>query len=305
MKKILLSGILAFIGVTTASAQANILAARSAPLLSTINIKGVALNGPEMGPIRYIQDNTGGIAAYSSSVLLGVNKGDSVQISGPLTDYKALLEISTTTAGNPAPVTLTSLGTGIIPAVQNITAAQFDESKEGELIKFVNCTFTSGGTFATGTNYTLNVGSGGQIVARITSSLQTTIVGQTIPTGAVDITGIGSQFCNAGGSCSTGYQLLPRTIADIVASSVGLNEKSNQVLNLSVYPNPASNNINFKVLANEVVSSTIVTDVLGKVVYTSKENSSEVNTENFANGLYTIVVLTQNNRYNSKFTVSK
>ncbi|MDP3557912.1 MAG: DUF5689 domain-containing protein [Bacteroidota bacterium] len=305
MKKNLLKIVIAFFTVTTVNAQSNIAAARTAPLLSTVIIKGVVLNGPELGIIRYIQDNTAGISAYSSSVLSGVNRGDSIQVSGPLIEFKNLLEISTTTAGNPAPVSFTALGTGVIPTPQSLTAAQFNESVEGELLKFVNCTFTSGGSFATGTNYTLNVGSGGQIVARITSSVSN-LVGTAIPTGAVDIVGVGSQFCSSPASgCTVGYQLLPRDLADINPTLVGLSENSIKSINLSVYPNPAFNQINFKVLANEVVSSTIVTDVLGKVVYSSKENNNVVSVENFSNGIYTIEVLTQNNRYNSKFTVSK
>lgn len=304
MKKILLSGILAFFAAQNVNAQANIAAARNAPLISTVNVKGVVLNGPELGIIRYLQDNTGGISAYSSSVLSGVQRGDSIQVSGPLTEFRNLLEIATTTAGNPAPVSFTALGAGVLPTPQSITAAQFDESKEGELLKFENCTFTNAGSFATGTNYTINVGSGGQIIARITFSLSN-LVNTPIPTGPVNIVGIGSQFCSTpAAGCTNGYQLLPRDLADIT-SYVGVNEFSKETLKLAVYPNPSSDKINFKVLSNEIITSTIVTDVLGKVVYNSKENSNEVNVNNFANGIYTIVVVTKNNRYNSKFTVSK
>ena len=68
MKKITLS-ILGLIFLTFQGfSQANIAAARAMPIGSTITVHGIVTNGPELGIIRYFQDATAGIAAYSSTI---------------------------------------------------------------------------------------------------------------------------------------------------------------------------------------------------------------------------------------------
>lgn len=299
MRTILLAGLLSLFALNT-KAQ-TIAAARAQPTLSTVTVRGVVLNGPEMGTIRYLQDNTGGIAAYNSG-LSSVNRGDSVIINGPLTDYKALLEIATTTLGNPTPVTYTALGTGITQTPSVITVPNFGENVESRLIKFIGCTFGTTGTFSNNTNYTVTTSSG-QFVARVTSTVSN-LMGSPIPTGTVNIVGIGSQYCATGGTCNTGYQLALRDMADITIAS-GINETNKEVLNLSVFPNPASAKINFKVEAGEIIKAVSITDISGKVVYTSKENIASAELHNLNNGIYFIMVNTQSNNYRSKFVISK
>jgi hypothetical protein len=302
MKKILFFSAAALLSVSVARGQANIAAARAQATLSTVNIRGVVINGAELGKIRYVQDNTGGISVYDNS-LSTVNRGDSIAVTGPLTDYKALLEISTTTLGNPTPVTFTALGTGVAQTPSVITPAQFGENVEGRLIKFLNVQFTSTGTFSSATNYTMTDGAN-TFVARITSSVSN-LFGTPIPTGNVNIVGIGSQFCSAGGACATGYQLLPRDLNDITASVTGINEASPESKRLSVYPNPSAGKINFNLGVEEQAVSTQITDITGKVVYSSKDNSTSIDVSNLTNGIYSIKVITQKNNYLSKFTVSK
>lgn len=305
MKKSLLNVVIAFFAVSSSvNAQSNIAAARGAAILSNVTVKGVVINGPEMGVIRYLQDHTGGISAYSSG-LSGTNRGDSIQVNGPLTDYKALLEISTTTLGNPTPVTFTALGTGVTQTPSVITAPQFGENVEGRLIKFVNVTFVSTGTFSNGVNYNMIDASSNAIIARVTSSLSN-LMGTPIPTGPVNIVGVGSQFCAAGGTCATGYQLLPRDLNDITPySATGIKELNSNILNLSVYPNPTNSKINFKLLSNDIILSTQITDALGRVVYTSNDNNNVIDVNNLPNGIYNINVASQNNQYKSKFAISK
>src|SRR4051812_22680983 len=74
------------------SAQSDIATARSMPLNSTVTIRGIVINGAELGPIRYVEDATGGIAIYGSN-LASVNRGDSIEATGTLTDYNNLLEV--------------------------------------------------------------------------------------------------------------------------------------------------------------------------------------------------------------------
>ena len=46
-----------------------------------VTVRGIILNGDELGLIRYVQDNTGGIAVYSSSAA-STKPGDDVEITG-------------------------------------------------------------------------------------------------------------------------------------------------------------------------------------------------------------------------------
>lgn len=185
-------------------AQTDIADARTNPIGSTVTVTGIVTNGSEFGIIRYIQDSSGGIAAYpgAGSVSFAPLRGASVTITGKLSDYNGLLEINPVTAyslnssGNPLPTPLT-----IIPA-------QMSEPLEAQLVILENCTFSSGGTFAANINYPFT-GSSQSGVIRITGTTNP-LVGQTIPVGGVDITGILSEY-------NTVYQLLPRDQNDIVS----------------------------------------------------------------------------------------
>lgn len=180
--------------------QTTISQARSQSLGTKATVKGIALNGSELGIIRYIQDNTGGIAAYGSS-LSSVKVGDSVQVTGTLKDYNALLEldpvenVNIINSGNPLPT----------PASGTVNDL-FTEAYESELVDLENITFTTSGNFNANTNYKIKQ-NGVEKEVRINTG--SNLVGRPIPGGAVTITGIMSQF-------KTTYQLLLRTSDDIL-----------------------------------------------------------------------------------------
>lgn len=302
MKSTLLFSMIAVLSLTARS-QVNIAAARTASINSTVNVKGVVLNGPEMGVIRYLQDNSGGIAAYSSS-LSTLNRGDSVQINGPLTEYRNLLEIASSTV-NLTPVTFTVLGTGSVQTPSVITSAQFGENVEGRLIKFIGCTFSATGSFSNNTNYTVTT-SAGNFVARVTSSVSS-LFGSPIPTGTVDIVGIGSQFCSTPTSgCTTGYQLALRDVNDIMATSIGINEFASENNSLSIFPNPATKSIFFNLPKNQTLKYAAVIDNLGRSLVVEAENSNGLDVSGLANGIYYLLVTTNNQQvFRSKFIIEK
>lgn len=202
---------LVFLGITTITdAQNTILEARNM-IKGRVTVKGIVTTNAEFGTIRYFQDNTAGIAAYGPMVS-AVKMGDSVTISGSLKEYGGLLEIDTLTSvivrssGNPVPE----------PIV--ITPAQVGETYEGRLVQVNNVTFTdAGGTFAGNKTYKIN--ANGESVNIFVKTGQADIVGQPIPGGLVNLTAISSQYFNAYNSPPPGYQLLPRTIADIHKTS--------------------------------------------------------------------------------------
>ncbi|PKP54131.1 MAG: hypothetical protein CVT92_00965 [Bacteroidetes bacterium HGW-Bacteroidetes-1] len=202
-------------------AQNSILEARAMPVGSVVTVKGIATNGSELGIIRYLQDETAGIAAYGSMVSV-VNRGDSITVTGTLKIYNQLLEIDPVTSvivrstGNPLPD----------PIV--LTPAQISEPYEGMLVKVNGVLFNDAGQNFTGNKlytFTANNETGSIYIKNGQD-----FVGTPIPSSPVNLTAICSQFdySNPNG----GYQLLPRDLNDIFIPS-------------SIYLEGALNNANF------------------------------------------------------------
>src|SRR5687768_9089610 len=71
--------------------------ARSLATGSAVTVKGIVTSGAELGIIRYLQDGTAGITAYSTD-LSNVLRGDSLLLTGILKNYNGLLEIDPVTS---------------------------------------------------------------------------------------------------------------------------------------------------------------------------------------------------------------
>lgn len=203
MRKLLIA--FGLFAVTSASAQViSIATARTTSLGQTVTVKGVVTNGSELGGIRYLQDGTGGIAAFGGSVNT-IFRNDSITVTGPLTEFNGLLEIGTGQAGghptyqNHGPAT-------VIPQPLVVPINAVGESIEGQLITINNVTFTSTGNFSGNTTYQITNGS---VTLDVRNNTGTTLTGTAIPTGTVSITGIVGQF-------NANYQIIPRGTADIV-----------------------------------------------------------------------------------------
>jgi phosphatidylserine/phosphatidylglycerophosphate/cardiolipin synthase-like enzyme len=208
MKKIINIILLALLFTSIANAQNTILEARGMPEGTVVTVKGIATNGTEFGIIRYMQDNTAGIAAYGA--LTGtVNRGDSITVTGTLKMYNQLLELDPITS-----VIVRSTG-NTLPSPTIITPAQISEPFEAMLLMIKDATFKDAGlSFAGNKKYEFTAnGETGFIYVKTGQD----IVGTTIPNTLVDITAICSQydFANPNG----GYQLLPRDLNDIHMTS--------------------------------------------------------------------------------------
>lgn len=193
-----------------ASAQTpiSIAAARATSLGTTVTVKGIVTNGPELGVIRYIQDNTGGIGVYDVSASSGINEGDSLLVTGVLFEYNQLLEISPVTS-----YTVLSSGHPLPDPVPVSISTGFNETYEGRLVTVGTASFTDAGAFSgSSANYEITDAGG---VGEVRVNGTTNIAGTAIPTDPVDITGIMSQFDFS--SPVDGYQLLPRSLSDFDA----------------------------------------------------------------------------------------
>ena len=165
---------------------------------STVTVSGIVTNGNELGsPIRYIQDQTAGIAIYDPATMEGVNKGDSISVTGVLVDYNGLLEIQ--------PVNeLINHGSGYTISPELITPNQIGEDSESELISIENVVFENAGQiFSVGTYNFNSEGQSGVIYIKAGSALENTLA----PSCPVKMTAISSQYSFTG---FDGYQLLIR-----------------------------------------------------------------------------------------------
>lgn len=201
MKKILLC-VLLLSYFNSHSQTISIDSARALPIASVVTVQGIVLCNNELGnSIRYIDDGSAGIAIYSN-LLSGVNQGDEISVTGQLSDFNGLLEITNLTAN-------TTISTGnALPTPILLTPAAMGEDFEGRLVRIDNATFNNPSGNFSGAAYYQFTGSGeqGEIYLRGSHPL----VGTAIPTSNCDLIGICSQY--------NSYQLLPRTSADVIAA---------------------------------------------------------------------------------------
>lgn len=169
-------------------------------LVQTVN--GIALNGSELGNVRYVWDGTAGICVYGTQ-MSSVNKGDSISVVGTTVDYNNLLELSTLTAN-------TILATNkALPKPELVENYQLAEYNEGSLVKMYNVSFNGAtGNFVGNTTYTIFCNG---LPASFFIRTSHPLVGQPIPLGIVSVTGICSQY-------NSNYLILPRTISDIIST---------------------------------------------------------------------------------------
>ena len=186
----------------------------------------------------YVQDATGGIAVFSTSVVSNNNLavGDQVTLSGIPVRFNGeaqingpIITITPLTRGQIPCITKITTGAALAPLVFNantppsgINLPTFLDNNEGKLVKVISTNISSTGTFTggtTGTNYPItacNLQGDAEIRIDVTA---TTIVSQPIPTVSQDITGVVGNYINASGTVNI-LQLFPRTIADFSNSSV-------------------------------------------------------------------------------------
>jgi len=179
----------------------SIAAARTLPVGSVVTVNGTVTSGTEFGTIRYIQDGTGGIGLFSTS-LTSLQRGDNVTVTGTTAQFQNLLEITTVTSW-----TLNSTGNPL-PTPLQLTPSQLGESNESMLVRIAGVSFISTGVFTSNTTYPFNSnGQTGVVFIRSSNPL----VGRPIPTGTIELTGINSQY-------GTQYQMLPRDSNDLAVT---------------------------------------------------------------------------------------
>jgi phosphatidylserine/phosphatidylglycerophosphate/cardiolipin synthase-like enzyme len=190
----------------------------------SVTVSGMVTSSNQFGTSgpASIQDNTAGMCIYGQGFPASVNIGDSVIVTAVLTQYNGLAEMSFNEPG--ASFNVLSTGNILEPEVvtiNNILNQQWNgiEEYEGKLIRINNVTISGSGNFAGGTNYDISDATGTSQI-RIDNDVST-IIGTPIPSGEIDIIGILQQY-DTSPPYSTGYQLLPRFIGDIIDNGAPL-----------------------------------------------------------------------------------
>lgn len=211
MKKLFL----ALVGILplTLLAQVDIFDARTNYNLDEeVTVSGIVINNENLGSVRYIQDESAGIALYPGTDWSGWTEpqlGDQVTVTGVLSEYAGLLEVGPTLSE----VIINSTGNEL-PAPQIITADQMNESYEGQLVQIDGALFENGGTTIQGNssyNFLAN-SEAGTVYFRTGHEL----IGTILPAGVTTLIGVASQFDFNGVG---GYQLLPRWAEDMIPES--------------------------------------------------------------------------------------
>lgn len=207
----------AFIPGVHAQTSISISAARSAGVGATVTVNGVVTRAK--GAFTRIQDSGAGLVIRQTSggffeaVRDGViSEGDSVQVTGVLSEFRQLLQINETDVRS-----FQHLGRAQRPAVPirvalNTLLSQ-GEQYESRLIEVINLTTTSTGAFAAARDYPVTDTTSSALVLRTPNASDTELVGEIIPTGRFTFTGIVGQFNTT--DPAAGYQLLPVYRTDV------------------------------------------------------------------------------------------
>ncbi|MFH0735016.1 MAG: phospholipase D-like domain-containing protein [bacterium] len=182
----------------------------------TVKVSGIvttAKNYGTSGP-AFVQDNTGGVSVYGIRFTNFVAIGDSVTLTSKITNYNGLTQFDFTTG------TFTKHSTGYVVEPMVITIQQIKsqswngiEEFEGRLVRLSDVKINAAGNFSGNTTYTIT-DSINTMDLRIDTDVSS-IVGTAIPQFKIDLIGIVGQY-KSSAPYNSGYQLMPRSIDDIV-----------------------------------------------------------------------------------------
>ena len=94
-------------------------------------------------------------------------------------------------------------------------------------------------------------------------------------------------------------------VDNFTLSTEGVGVETFEENTVSVYPNPAKNVLNINASSN--INRVEVYNMMGQMIgsYTANDMNTQINTTNYANGIYTVKISTENGTTTSKFTVAR
>ena len=229
--------------------------ANGVPVLlgQTITTRGVVTTNREFGnSLVYFQNNTAGLVAFDTAFGNHVNAGDSVLVTGVVTQFNGLTELQPVNS-------YTVLATGVSYTTNIVTTTAIraaGEPWEGRLIRINNITqvkntsgvpVTQWTVTGSGVNYRIFAG-GDSCDIRIYAT--TNIANAPIPPFPFSVIAVNSQF-DASAPFNSGYQILPRSLNDFITSSNG------PLLSLITYNSILTNSVTISWTSNVASDSKV------------------------------------------------
>ncbi len=195
-----------------------------------VTVRGIVTVANQFNSPSYIQDNSAGMSVFGSSFSTNVTIGDEVIVTGRVAQFNGLNQIDM-----PTNLSVVSSVNHLEPILATPTQINNDgaggfENFEGKLVRLNGVTVTeiNGSTVTSwqsgtsGRNYRLRgISASDTVQIRIDESAG--ISGTVAPAGAFDVIGVVSQFKSTSPFIG-GYQLMPRSLADIISSGPLLSE---------------------------------------------------------------------------------
>jgi len=183
------------------------------PLLlnQVVTISGEVTVSNQFGRVASVQDSSGGVMVFDAAFASAVAIGDSVTISGKVTQYQGLTELQNITivhhqskspAIEPQQVTCRNIATEGAGGIEHF---------EGELLIIDNVTVNTS-AWGANANYILSDATGSCAI-RIDDECN--IANTLAPSGTFDVIGVLSQY-DTSSPYTSGYQLMPRFSSDIL-----------------------------------------------------------------------------------------
>ena len=176
-----------FLGCFLAQAQISIEEARALPEGSSVLIEGIILAGEETSDLRFIQDETAGIALYdgnSQSVKIqSLETGDRVRIQGEIGSFQGLLELDLIT--NVEYLSPNNL----LPEPKNIDYKDVGTLFQSELVRLSCVSFEDNQSVFTTAGATI-ISTQGISDLSLTINQGNSAVGKSVPIESVEIVGI-------------------------------------------------------------------------------------------------------------------
>ena len=227
-------------------------------------------------------DNTGGIGIFSPAKEFGytVKEGDEISVQGKVEFFNGLTQLGTLDT-----IIYHGGGKAIKSPVKVNTVS---ESTESDLVIIEKVWFVSDTVTVWPINGNVWVTNGtDSIEVRIDRDVMD-VAGAAVPAyDTMNISGLGGQF-DASSPYTSGYQLLPRYMADIQEYKGATGSVNTIVLNAQVYPNPTQGKI--FVNADRTIQSWTLVSITGNVVATgvNQSNNVVIETAGLAKGIYFI-----------------
>ncbi|MCR9249451.1 MAG: T9SS type A sorting domain-containing protein [bacterium] len=255
-------------------------------LLGTvITVSGVVTASDEFGTNgpAFMQNDEYGVAIFDSPLISQIHTMDSITIRGEVGFFNGLTQIVNFAASDI--IVHEEQNMSIDPLRIDLSDLQLNgyERYEGLLVELNGVTVNSTGGF-TGGNYILTQG---QDETTLRVDFDTDIINEPIPADTFTIRGIINQF-DSESPYDEGYQIMPRSLDDLVLGTV--TSTSESLNTLEVYPIPTGDFLNIASTKN-IIGLTI-SDQTGRICFSKKPESADIQLDirNLQNGIYILSI---------------